>query len=138
MNPALRLTLLMALATSGCAVIGPPFYRVIEPPLSCANARGYNEEGAASWYGRGHHGRRTASGESFDMNGLTAAHRRLPLGSTIRVTNLTNGRSVVLKVNDRGPFVMGRFLDVSHRAAEELNFVRAGVAPVRVETIDVC
>lgn len=138
MNPAPALALLTALVMSGCAVIGPAYYRVSDPPLSCASAQGYDKEGKASWYGQTHHGRRTSSGETFDMNGLTAAHRSLPLGSTIRVTNLTNGRSVVLRVNDRGPFVGGRIIDVSHRAARELNFVQAGVARVRVETVGAC
>lgn len=138
MNPALPLALLTALALSGCAVIGPAYYRLVDPPLSCAAAQGYDREGRASWYGRGHHGLRTASGETFDMNALTAAHRSLPLGSTIRVTNLANGRAVVLRVNDRGPFVMGRHLDVSRGAAEALDFVGAGVARVRIEAIAAC
>src|SRR3546814_235567 len=121
----------MTLITAGCSWIGGG-----ESPLSCADASAYSEEGTASWYGKWHHGRRTASGERFDMNDLTAAHRRLPFGSKIRVTNLRNGRSVVLTVNDRGPFVRGRFLDVSYRAAKALNFVQAGLAPVRVQTVN--
>ena len=130
---ASAIALLMTVILAGCSWIGGG-----ESPLSCADARGYSEKGTASWYGKWHHGRRTASGARFDMNGLTAAHRRLPFGSRIRVTNLRNGRSVVLTVNDRGPFVGGRFLDVSYRAAKALHFVQAGLAPVRVETVNAC
>ena len=91
-----------------------------------------NQVGLASWYGEKFQGSPTASGEPFDMNGLTAASRSLPLGTRIKVTNLRNHRSLVVKVNDRGPFVAGRFLDVSKAAAKQLGFVGAGLA--RVET----
>ena len=93
---------------------------------------GYDETGIASWYGRKFHGGRTANGEIFDMNGLSAAHRTLPLPSVVRVTNLENGRSMVLRVNDRGPFSRGRIIDVSRRAAQLLGFHRNGTARVRV------
>jgi rare lipoprotein A len=89
----------------------------------------------ASWYGREHHGRRTASGERFDMKALTAAHPTLPFGTRVRVTNLTNNRSVVVRVNDRGPFKRGRILDVSRGAAAELDMIGAGTAKVRVEVV---
>jgi rare lipoprotein A len=89
--------------------------------------------GIASFYGREHHGGPTASGERFNMHALTAAHRTAPLGSSMRVTNLNNGRSVVVRINDRGPFVRGRIIDVSRGAAEELGFTGAGLAKVRVE-----
>ncbi|SDD73429.1 septal ring lytic transglycosylase RlpA family protein [Rhodospira trueperi] len=92
----------------------------------------YNETGVASWYGPGFHGKSTANGERFDENALTAAHRTLPLPSMVQVTNLDNGRTVVLRVNDRGPFAKDRILDVSKRAAEVLGFRRRGKAPVRV------
>ena len=132
------LAILTALLASGCQQIGPAVYGVTEPPLSCAAARGYDEAGTASWYGRAHHGRRTASGQRFDMHGLTAAHRRLPLGSKVRVTNRNNGKSVLLTITDRGPFVPGRVVDVSYGAAKELNFVGAGLAPVRVTAVETC
>lgn len=93
----------------------------------------YNETGIASWYGPGFHGKRTASGEVYDQNDLTAAHRTLPMPSLVRVTNLVNGRQITLKVNDRGPFAHGRILDVSRRAAQLLDFERTGTARVRVE-----
>ena len=94
---------------------------------------GYDETGIASWYGRRFHGGRTANGEIFDMNALSAAHRTLPLPSVVRVTNLENGRSMVLRVNDRGPFSRGRIIDVSRRAAQLLGFQRNGTARVRVQ-----
>jgi len=93
----------------------------------------YDETGIASWYGPGFHGKRTASGEVYDQNGLTAAHRTLPMPSLVRVTNLVNGRQLTLEVNDRGPFAHGRILDVSRRAAQLLDFERTGTARVRVE-----
>lgn len=89
--------------------------------------------GHASFYGRELAGRRTASGEVFRPEGLTAAHRSLPLGTRVKVTNLNNGRSVVLRINDRGPFVRGRMIDVSLGAAKVLGFASAGTARVRVE-----
>jgi rare lipoprotein A len=89
--------------------------------------------GVASYYAHKFHGRETASGEIYDETALTAAHRRLPFGTLVRVTNLVNGRSVVLRINDRGPFVEGRVIDVSYRAARELDFVEEGLARVRLE-----
>ncbi len=96
---------------------------------------GYDRVGVASWYGPRHHGRRTASGEVFDMNAATAAHPTLPFGTRVRVTNLETGRSVVLRINDRGPFVRRRIIDVSRRAAQALGFLRQGTARVRVQAV---
>ena len=93
------------------------------------------QEGLSSWYGKKFDGRPTASGEIFDMYGLSAAHRTLPLGTKVRVTNLDNDRSVVLTINDRGPFVRGRILDCSYGAAKDLGFVGQGLAPVRIEVL---
>lgn len=95
----------------------------------------YKETGIASWYGPNFHGKYTADGEVYDMNALTAAHKTLPLPSIVRVTNLDNGRSIKLKVNDRGPFVKGRIIDVSRRAAQLLGFDGKGTARVRVEIV---
>ena len=95
----------------------------------------YDETGIASWYGAKFHGRPTANGEIYDMNGLSAAHRTLPLPSIVRVTNLDNGRSLVLRVNDRGPFARGRIVDASRRSAQLLGFERAGTAKVRVQIL---
>ncbi len=93
----------------------------------------YVERGQASWYGPGFHGRRTASGDRFDQNALTAAHRQLPLGTRVTVTNLENGRSVRVAINDRGPYVDGRVLDLSRAAAHRLGMIGDGVVRVRIE-----
>jgi rare lipoprotein A len=93
------------------------------------------EEGLASYYADAYHGRQTASGEIYDMHARTAAHPTLPFNTWVRVTNLDNQRSVDLRINDRGPFVPGRILDVSLRGAQDLDFVAAGLAPVRVEVL---
>lgn len=89
----------------------------------------------ASWYGPKYHGRRTASGEVYDMHGLSAAHRTLPFGTRLRVTSLSSRRSVVVKVNDRGPFIDGRELDLSYGAAKAIGMVEEGVARVRIERV---
>lgn len=91
------------------------------------------EAGVASWYGDRFHGRRTASGEAFNMNDLTAAHPSLPFGTRVRVRNLDNGREVVVRINDRGPFTRGRVIDLSRAAALALGFLQAGTARVSVQ-----
>jgi rare lipoprotein A len=95
----------------------------------------HHEKGIASWYGGKFHGRTTASGERYDMNKLTAAHRKLPFGSRVRVTNLDNGRQVVVRITDRGPFVHGRIIDLSREAARRIDMIQAGTARVRIEVI---
>jgi rare lipoprotein A (peptidoglycan hydrolase) len=96
---------------------------------------GYEQRGVASWYGRPYHGRATASGEIYDMEKMTAAHQRLPFGVTTRVENLTNGKSVDVRINDRGPFKKGRIIDLSHAAARRIDLVGPGVAKVRIQVI---
>jgi rare lipoprotein A len=113
--------------TSGCALhrrglISPQVKKV--------------EIGWASWYGKDFHGRRTASGAVYDMYQLTAAHKTLPLGTTAMVTHLDNGKSVLVTINDRGPFVKGRIIDLSYAAAQALGMVEEGVAKVRVDVVD--
>jgi rare lipoprotein A len=98
---------------------------------------GYNEAGIASWYGPGFHGRLTANGEIYDQEAMTAAHRTLPMPSLVQVTNLDNGRSVRVRVNDRGPYAHGRIIDMSKRAAELLGFTNQGTAKVRVQILEV-
>jgi rare lipoprotein A len=93
------------------------------------------EVGVASWYGEEFHGRPTSSREVFDMNDMTAAHRTLPFGTYVMVTNLDNGRSVVVRINDRGPFVRGRIIDLSYAAARVLGLIGPGTARVRLETM---
>lgn len=96
----------------------------------------FSQEGRASWYGNKHHGKKTANGERFDQHALTAAHRTLPFGSRILVTNLSNQRSVVVRINDRGPYSRNRILDVSRQAAHELDMLKAGVVQVHLQTLD--
>jgi rare lipoprotein A len=94
------------------------------------------QQGQATWYGKNHHGGPTASGERFDMWALTAAHRTLPMGTRVRVTNLRNGRQVIVRINDRGPYGGARhIIDVSYAAARELDMIEAGVVPVRLEVL---
>ncbi len=97
---------------------------------------GYVETGTASWYGEDFHGKPTASGEPYNMYGATAAHKTIPLGCKVRVTNLENGHQVIVPVNDRGPFVGDRIIDMSYGAAKELGMVDSGLARVRVEVLD--
>ncbi|MBD2159375.1 septal ring lytic transglycosylase RlpA family protein [Limnothrix sp. FACHB-1083] len=94
-----------------------------------------SQTGQASWYGPGFHGNRTANGERFNQNALTAAHRTLPFGTLVRVTNLRNGRSVIVRINDRGPFTRGRIVDLSVAAAREIDMYSSGVASVRLEVL---
>ena len=95
----------------------------------------YSEIGSASWYGKKFHGRPTASGEIYDMYKLTAAHKKLPLGTYVKVTNLSNGKSVIVKINDRGPYVKGRIIDLSYAAAKKIGMVKKGVQKVKIEAI---
>ncbi|BAW95770.1 putative rare lipoprotein A [[Synechococcus] sp. NIES-970] len=93
-------------------------------------------QGSASWYGPGFHGRRTASGEPFNQYAMTAAHKTLPFGTRVRVTNLRNNRSVVVRINDRGPFTPGRIIDLSRGSAEQIGLVSSGVANVRIDVLN--
>jgi len=96
---------------------------------------GMKERGIASWYGDDFHGWVTASGEIYDMHTLTAAHRTLPLGTIVRVTNVVNGRNVVIRINDRGPYVNGRILDVSYAAAKRLDMLHDGISAIQLEVV---
>ena len=104
-------------------------------PQNISTANAY-QIGVSSYYGEQFHGRKTANGEVFNMYKLTAAHRVLPLGTIVKVTNLSNGRWVVVKVNDRGPFIEGRILDLSFAAALELEMVQAGTTKVMIEIVE--
>ena len=108
---------------------------VVNPVVAEEKAYKAIGQGTASYYGRELAGNRTASGERFNPHGLTAAHRTLPLGTKLRVTNVANGRSVIVRVNDRGPFVGRRLIDVSLGAAQEIQMVRSGTAQVRLEIV---
>lgn len=105
-------------------------YRVLD------SSQGFRQRGLASWYGPKFHGRRTSSGERFDMHAISAAHKRLPLPTYARVTRLDNGRSIVVKINDRGPFKDARIIDLSYAAARKLGIVEHGVAPVEVTALE--
>ena|SRR6266404_5731125 len=121
----LRGTLLvLALWLSACSAV---------PPRPAPGQPTFTETGVASWYGRYHHGKTTAAGERFDMNRLTAAHRSLPFNTTVRVTNLENRKTVKVRINDRGPYVRTRIIDLSSRAARELGIDANGVVQVRLE-----
>ena len=100
-----------------------------------ASADGFSEVGNASWYGPGFHGKKTASGEHYNQNAFTAAHKTLPFGTRLKVTNLDNGASTIVVVNDRGPFKKGRIIDVSYAAAKQLSMVGTGTARVRIKSI---
>ncbi|MFB4392013.1 MULTISPECIES: septal ring lytic transglycosylase RlpA family protein [unclassified Pseudomonas] len=110
-------------------VLGKTYYPIQE-------FRNYRAEGTASWYGTKFHGQNTANGELYDLYGMSAAHKTLPLPAYVRVTNLANGRSVILRVNDRGPFYSDRIIDLSYAAAKKLGYAESGTAHVRVEGID--
>jgi rare lipoprotein A (peptidoglycan hydrolase) len=115
----------------------PPFYDVFgKRYYVLSSSVGYVERGVASWYGPGFHKVRTSTGELYDMYGMTAAHKTLPLPAYVRVTNLQNGHSVVVRVNDRGPFVGNRIIDLSYTAAAKLDMLRNGTAMVEVRAID--
>lgn len=126
----LRLLTLGALVLGGCARVTTGL------PPAAPVAAGWSETGIASWYGEPFHGRLTASGEVYDMEAPTAAHRTLPFGTVVQVDNLDSGRSTVLRINDRGPFVRGRTIDVSRRAARELAMIGPGTARVRVTILE--
>ncbi len=103
--------------------------------LTGTQTRGYVQYGVASYYGEGFHGSRTASGEIFIKWDYTCAHRRLPFGTKLRVTNLKNKKSVIVRVNDRGPFVKGRIIDLSYAAAEKIGMIGAGTEKVKIEVV---
>lgn len=149
-------TVLVCLGTAGvagCATSGRPatsqklsavehgYYKIGEPYVvdgvlyTPAEDWNYDETGIASWYGPDFHGKRTANGELYDMNQVTGAHKTLPMPSLVRVTNLDNGRSIIVRLNDRGPFSRGRILDLSRRGAQLLGYERIGTAKVHVQIL---
>ena len=130
---------------SGCMTdIGTYKYKNSTKPYTVAGetyypkavAKGFTETGIASWYGPGFHARKTASGEHFNQHAFTAAHKTLPFGTKLRVTNLDNKSTTVVVVNDRGPFKKNRIIDLSNAAAKELGIIETGTAHVRIESIE--
>ncbi|MBD3420295.1 MAG: septal ring lytic transglycosylase RlpA family protein [Chitinivibrionales bacterium] len=133
-QPSRSKALLPAKETVARKVVPPE----VQTPRRAAHTTGSDNAivGRASYYGRKFHGRKTASGERFDMHAMTAAHTRLPFGTRLRVTNLANHRSVIVRVNDRGPYKKSRILDVSRAAAERLGMIQSGTAKIRLEIIE--
>lgn len=151
------LLILFLCVMAGCASglsEDPPRSRVIETPQNqklkgwqkpyevfgeryqpLLDHEGFVEDGLASWYGKDFHGKKTSNGEIYDMHAMTAAHKTLPLGIFVRVTNKANGHHTIVRLNDRGPFVKGRIIDLSYTAAKKLEIVGPGTAPVRVEAL---
>jgi rare lipoprotein A len=142
--------LLVASFLSSCAAPPPPKPSVPDaalPPTQrpykvfgvwyypIPSSQGFVEQGYASWYGPGFHGKKTSNGESYDMHALTAAHKTLPLGTLVKVTRTDTGKSVVVRLNDRGPFVSGRIIDLSNSAAHAIDMVGSGTAPVTIEAL---
>ena len=137
----IALALLVTFFVNGCSLSREPKtkpghprpYKVLgkwyEPIPS---AKGYTEKGKASWYGKDFHGKKTANGEIYNMYAMTAAHKTLPLGTWVRVENLENGKEIEVRINDRGPFVKGRIIDLSYAAAKNLGVVGPGTAPVKI------
>jgi rare lipoprotein A len=117
------------------APINPQATQKLPAAKSTILAQTANKGGRASWYGPGFHGKRTANGERFNQNDLTAAHRHLPFGTKVKVTNVHNGRSVVVRINDRGPFSRGRVIDLSKAAARLIGVFQSGSAPVLLEVL---
>lgn len=144
----LALAALAALLLAGCAPIslsggqqrggggsGKPYTVRGKTYRPYTTANGFTELGVASWYGPGFHGKQTANGERYNQNAMTAAHKLLPFNTDIRVTNLDNGRSTMVRINDRGPFVANRVIDLSRRAAEQIGMIASGTARVRLEAV---
>ena len=133
-RPIRRLSTLLALAAvalvAACATPAPP------PPPPPPEQPVFHQEGTASWYGTFHQGRVTANGETFDLEAMTAAHRTLPFNVVVRVTNLANGKTIKVRINDRGPYVGRRIIDLSERAARDLGMQQAGTTQVRIEQFE--
>ena len=135
MNRLLIIPVIFILVLSGCYLETNPVYRSSGISAS-GTVAGFAQRGVASYYGDGFHGNLTANGETFDMYALTCAHLTLPFGTILRVTNLDNDREVTVRVNDRGPYVGGRIIDLSTGAAEELGMLEAGIANVLLRVLN--
>ena len=137
------LCIVMLVVLIGCGG-GTKVYKINTKPYTVAgqtyypleSAKGFSETGVASWYGDKFHGRKTASGERYNQRDLTAAHKTLPFGTKVRVKNTQNGKSVFVRINDRGPFTKGRIIDVSRGAAKKLGMIKSGTAKVNIKVVD--
>lgn len=123
----------LALLISGCAERAPT---PTAPDAATSSQSRFSQQGKASFYARMHHGQRTASGERHDQHAMVAAHRSLPFGTRVRVTNLQNQKQVTVRINDRGPFVRGRIIDLSRAAAERVGMIDDGIVRVRIDTLE--
>ncbi len=117
-------------------IFGAATFVLILGLVAALAANSFYEVGVASWYGPGFHGNRTANGEVYDMYGVSAAHKTLPFGTIVKVVDLETGRSVVVRINDRGPFIKGRIIDLSYGAAQELRMVEKGLAKVGLKILN--
>ncbi len=145
--PSLFILLLIAILAHGCGFISSepthrggsgqakPYTVRGKTYYPLVSGDGFVEEGVASWYGRDFHGKTTANGERYDMYAMTAAHKLLPFNTEVKVTNLQNGRSIVVRINDRGPFVSDRIIDLTHTGATKIGMIGPGTARVRVESV---
>jgi rare lipoprotein A len=136
LNTPVTVALCLAVLSAGCAHRGGKA-PVTVPVAPMSVEKGWTEKGMASWYGEPYHGRRTASGEVYDMHQLTAAHRTLPFGTIVKVTRRDTGAGVEVRINDRGPFIEGRIIDLSYKAADDIGLDVDGVAPVTIKVVGV-
>jgi len=133
-TPLVHLAALLVLCS--CGLVSRPVYLYVPGRTTELVVLGFAQRGVASFYAEAFHGRTTANGETFDMNAMTCAHRTLPFGTMLQVTNLDNDRDVTVRVNDRGPYVSGRIIDLSKGAARSLDMIESGTANVLIEVIE--
>lgn len=136
MRKAALIAFALGASVTGCTVPAPVRAPFVKPVTATVNPVRFSTTGIASWYGQELNRKRTASGEAYNMNSLTAANRTLPLNTIVRVTNLENGKSVLVRINDRGPYVHGRIIDLSAKAAQILDMKKEGFARVRLQVYD--
>jgi len=137
--------ILLLFVVIGCVKAPPETQTGYPPPYKIGNtwyqplpdSRGFTEQGIASWYGKKFHGRKTANGEVYDMYGISAAHKTLPLGTMVRVHNLKNNKTINVRINDRGPFIEGRIIDLSYEAARQLGIAASGTARVKIAALNI-
>ena len=133
-TPLVHLAALLVLCS--CGLVSRPVYLYVPGRTTELVVLGFAQRGVASFYAEAFHGRTTANGETFDMNAMTCAHRTLPFGTMLQVTNLDNDRDVTVRVNDRGPYISGRIIDLSKGAARSLDMIESGTANVPIEVIE--
>ena len=125
----------LVLLVCSCGIVSSPVYVTVPGRAAELIVSGFSQRGIASFYAEAFHGRTTANGETFDMNAMTCAHLTLPFGTVLKVTNLDNDRTTTVRINDRGPYIEGRIIDLSKGAARSLNMIESGTANVLIEVI---